>query len=257
LSAIANRLFLCYNFPETRAENQTLRTVFLLNIDAGGDPMKKILWLTFSVIVLFVSFAIFRLMDFFSVSQGERVDVSTDINGALLVMDIQKDFTRPSEGGPAKIKNATELIERLNVITRKAKTAGLKVVYIKTEYERNDHILNMIRKNVAITGTSGTDFDPRLNLVSNEVFSKKRMDALSNPALERFFRANNIGRVYIAGLDAGYCVKKTALAALNRGMKVVLVVDALATGTGAEVSACIDEAVKSGAETITSEGFPR
>jgi len=211
--------------------------------------------MTFSVAVLFVSFAAFKLMDFFSVSKGERIDASKDLNGALLVMDIQKDFTRPQDGGPAKIKDAAGLIERVNSISQKAKNAGLKVVYIKTEYARNDHILNMIRKNSAITGTPGTEFDADLKLVSGDIFSKSRMDALSNPELERFFRANNIGRVYIAGLDANYCVKKTALAALNRGMKVVLVTDALATGTGAEISECIGEAKSAGAETATTAFF--
>ena len=214
--------------------------------------MKKILWLLFSVTVLFLSFVAFKLADFFSVSKGEHIDVSKAAGGALLVMDIQKDFTRPSEGGPAKIKNAAALIERLNAMSERAKTAGLKVVYIKTEYDGDDRVLNMIRKNSALRDTPGVDFDPDLKLVSNDVFSKKRMDAFSNPDLERFFRDNMVGRVYIAGLDAGYCVKKTALAALNRGLKVFLVTDALATGTDAEISACIDEAVKAGAETTTS-----
>ncbi len=215
--------------------------------------MKKILWLSFSVAVLCVSFVAFKLMDFFSVSKGAPIDAAKDINGALLVMDIQKDFTRPPNGGPAKIKDAAGLIERVNILSQKAKTAGLKVVYIKTEYGRDEYILNMIRKNSAIAGTPGTDFDADLKLVSGDVFSKSRMDALSNPDLERFFRTNNIGRVYIAGLDANYCVKKTALAALNRGLKVILLTGALATGTNAEISACIDEAVRAGAEIATSE----
>jgi nicotinamidase/pyrazinamidase len=45
--------------------------------------------------------------------------------------------------------------------------------------------------------------------------------------LESFLILHQVGNLYLVGLDAAYCVHKTALGALNRGYKVTVVKDAI------------------------------
>ncbi len=59
-----------------------------------------------------------------------------------------------------------------------------------------------------------------------------RPDAFYTPALDACLRENPVDRVLITGLAGAYCVNATARGALNRGYKVTLFQDGIASESG-------------------------
>ncbi|MRR10465.1 cysteine hydrolase [bacterium] len=76
-----------------------------------------------------------------------------------------------------------------------------------------------------MAGTPGAALDARLRRVSDDVFTKQRSDAFSNPELERFLSARRVDRLYLCGIDGAHCVLATARGGRNRGYKVTLLED--------------------------------
>jgi len=64
-------------------------------------------------------------------------------------------------------------------------------------------------------------------VINGNDFTKRISDSFSNPQLDAFLIRNRVDELYLVGLDASYCVHKTALGALNRGYKVTVVDDAV------------------------------
>ena len=74
----------------------------------------------------------------------------------------------------------------------------------------------------------------------SRTFTKNRSDAFSSAELDAFLRASQVDRVLLAGLDGAYCVNATARGALNRGYKVTLFPEGIAT----ESSKSIDDLIQ-------------
>jgi len=71
--------------------------------------------------------------------------------------------------------------------------------------------------------TRGSELAPDLKIVSNNVFTKYKQDALSSEAFSDFIKDNEIGEFYITGADAVACVKSTSynLRKANYGVNVL------------------------------------
>lgn len=82
------------------------------------------------------------------------------------------------------------------------------------------------------------------------VFEKLEFSCLSNPAL----RARLLGRTLIlAGVEAHVCVLQTALAAVDSGQGVAVVVDAVASRRPASRDAALRRLEKAGVQLVTTE----
>ena len=92
---------------------------------------------------------------------------------ALLIIDIQKDFTGENAKMPVDSKQATQMIANLNRIIDKSKDLNLTVIYIGNEYSKFD-ILNIFRNFAAIKETDGIKMDNRLHVVTKNYFSKNK-----------------------------------------------------------------------------------
>lgn len=77
-------------------------------------------------------------------------------------------------------------------------------------------------------GTKGADFDRRLKIVSNCIFTKGNKNAFSCSEFVRFLQANSIGHLYLVGLATDYCIKVSAENALKNGYRVTVVRDGVA-----------------------------
>jgi len=62
--------------------------------------------------------------------------------------------------------------------------------------------------------------------------TKTRSDSFSNPTLDTQLAAKHVRQLYIAGIDAKLCVKKTIEGAINRGYVVNVVREGVATRRG-------------------------
>ena len=111
---------------------------------------------------------------------------------ALVVIDIQKDIT----------KNYKDIIDNINQAIDWAVDNDIHVVYIRHE---NLSVGTRTFK----PNTPGAEFVPDLKMVSKNIFTKYKGNALTSEAFAEFIRQNEISDFYITGADAAACVKST------------------------------------------------
>jgi nicotinamidase-related amidase len=125
---------------------------------------------------------------------------------ALVVIDIQNDIT----------KNYKEIIGNINGAIDWAADNDVHVVYIR--HENLSDGTRTFKPN-----TQGAELAPDLKIVSDNVFTKSKGNALTSEAFADFIRENEINDFYIAGADAVACVKSTCfnLRKANYGVDVL------------------------------------
>lgn len=111
---------------------------------------------------------------------------------ALVIIDIQNDIT----------KNYKDIIGNINHAIDWATHNSIHVVYIRHE---NLSVGTRTFK----PNTRGAELASDLKIVSENVFTKYKGNALSSEAFADFIRANEICDFYITGADAIACVKST------------------------------------------------
>ena len=113
-------------------------------------------------------------------------------NKALVVIDIQNDIT----------KSYREIIGNINAAVERAAANGIHVVYIK-------HNNLTAGTRTFKPGTRGEELVPEMKIVSGNIFTKTKGNALTSEAFSAFIAENAVSEFYIAGADAAVCVKST------------------------------------------------
>jgi nicotinamidase-related amidase len=111
---------------------------------------------------------------------------------ALVIIDIQNDIT----------KNYKAIIENINSAIDWAESNSIHVVYIR--HENLSDGTRTFKPN-----TKGAELVPDLKIVSKNVFTKYKANALTCEEFADFIRKNEISDFYITGADAVICVKST------------------------------------------------
>lgn len=111
---------------------------------------------------------------------------------ALIIMDIQNDIT----------KNYKNIIDNINTAIDWAVNKDIHVVYIR--HENLSAGTRTFKPN-----THGAEFAADLKLVSKNIFTKCKGNALTSEKFADFVSKNEICDFYIAGADAVACVKST------------------------------------------------
>lgn len=124
-------------------------------------------------------------------------------NEALIVIDLQNDIT----------KNYKEIIERVNEAIDWAVSNKMPVVYIK------NHYLSAGTRTFK-PGTHGAEFVPELKIVSENIFTKTKSNALTSDEFSAFIQKNSITEFYVAGADAAACIKSTCYNMAKSGYSV-------------------------------------
>jgi nicotinamidase/pyrazinamidase len=215
---------------------------------------KKIFLITLAVILIFAAALIFlTAKKMFTPTTGDRIGNYTDPGKALLVIDVQEDYTGLKGKQPVPYKNVDSQIAIINRLVDKASRSGMKIVYIRHLYENNLLTRLLIRR--GIEGLPGTELDARIKVVNGNDFTKKISDSFSNPQLGAFLINNRVNELYLVGLDAAYCVYNTAMGALNRGYTVTVVDDAIMTQKN--MSEVLKKYEKDGIQTLSSSKMSR
>ncbi len=170
---------------------------------------------------------------------------------ALLIVDIQNDFTSLNAKMPVEEKQAAEMIANLNELVNKPYDSALTVIYIGNEYCKFDP-LNVFRNFAALKGTSGAQIDQRLQVVSKNYFPKSRGNAFSNLQLDLFLRRSGIDELYIGGLYAEACIYATLKGAIKLHYTTTVLTDCIATKSEMKRAMMISKYDKLGAKTISS-----
>lgn len=125
---------------------------------------------------------------------------------ALIVIDIQNDIT----------KNYKEIIDNINMSIDWAVRNDIPVVYIR--HENLSAGTRTFKPN-----TQGAELASDLKIVSNNVFTKSKGNALTSEEFVKFINENEISDFYITGADAVACVKSTCynLCKANYGVSIL------------------------------------
>lgn len=186
---------------------------------------KKTLITLIIVFLVVVVFLLFEYKKMFTATTGPRISSYADPNEALIVIDVQDDYTGVSGRKEPIFKNVDNQIAKINKLIDKASASGMQVVYVRHLFSNNFITRNIIGR--SIEGLPGTELDTRIKVVSANDFTKKKSDAFSNPKLSEFLTAHHVNKLYLTGLDGVYCVYKTTLGGMNRGYDVTVVNDAV------------------------------
>ena len=107
---------------------------------------------------------------------------------ALVVIDIQNDIT----------KNYREIIDNINAAIDWAAAQDLPVVYIK-------HNNLSAGTRTFKPDTRGAELVPDMKIVSENIFTKTKGNALTSKEFTDFIAQNEIAEFYITGADATAC----------------------------------------------------
>lgn len=189
--------------------------------------VKKIGTVLVAVAVVIAALFFLTARKIYTPTTGERIAKYDNPAKALMVIDVQEDYTGVFGKQPPLFKNVDAQIKTINRLINNASKSGMKVVYIRQIFDNNFFTRKFIGR--AIDGLPGTEVDNRIKVINSNDFTKKISDAFSNPKLEAFLISSQVNEVYLVGLDAAYCVYYTAMGALNRGYRVTVVEDAVMT----------------------------
>jgi nicotinamidase-related amidase len=212
---------------------------------------KILLWLICTPIVLLsVVFAVLYLNT--RPTTGPQIGSYTAPRTALIVIDIQEDYTGPQ--AKKRYRDGDRIIAASNALLEQARQKGMPVVFIENVI--GNPLIGLLAGGVNAPGAPGTATDRRLLQVPGAgTFTKNRADAFSNPELDAFLRRNQVNKVLLTGLDAAYCVNATTKGALNRGYKVTLFPEGIATESGRSIDKLIKEWREAGAEVKAGVGM--
>ena len=173
---------------------------------------------------------------------------------ALILVDLQEDYTGPQ--APQRYQEPERLILAANQLIEAAHAGGWPVYLVRVAMP-NDWFHPLMTGGTAIAGTKGAELDARLVRDDTVEIVKTKSDAFTNPALDTQLADKQVGELFIAGLDAKFCVKKTVGGALNRGYKVNVVREAIATRHSTPLEEHIKEYESAGAEMTSLESAKR
>lgn len=176
-------------------------------------------------------------------------------NKVFFVMDIQKDATGRTARKPFPYKNSDELIKNINGVIESCREKDIKVIYIRNELKNN--LFYRLFAGRFIKGTEGCEFDSKLNVINDNIFSKTQKNAFTNPSLESFLKQNNIDEIFITGLDAKACVFGTSIGAKNNGYKVSVIRDAVVTFNMDDMPKLLEKYKEKGIQLTSIEEFQK
>lgn len=176
---------------------------------------------------------------------------------ALLVIDIQEDYTGTTAQPPFPYKESQKLIATVNTIIEAASKKNILIVYIRQEFDGiwGRMLSKAFAGGTAMRGNPGTEIDKRISLLSRHIFSKPKGDAFSNPKLDELLTKHQVKEINLVGLDAEFCVRHTAKGALNRGYTVNIVTDGIALRAEQKWDSLLKQYQQEGITLIVSKEF--
>ena len=132
--------------------------------------------------------------------------METTMKKTLVIIDIQNDTP----------KNYKEVIDNINKAIDWAFDNNIHIIYIR--HEDLSAKARLFKPN-----TPGSELATDLKIVSKNIFTKHKGNALTSEEFVKFINSNKICEFYIAGGDATICVKSTCfnLRKANYGVTVL------------------------------------
>ena len=157
-------------------------------------------------------------------TRGRPIRRSAAPRRALLVLDLQEGDAGAASRQPVVNLPSTGLFGAVNRLIAWAAVHGVEVGYVTQVFGASWLVRLHGGRRVGRVLV-----DRRVARVGGPVFEKHRTDAFSCAALEAWLEARDVDEVILTGVDAAWCVTMTARGALQRGYRVSVVKDAVAS----------------------------
>jgi nicotinamidase-related amidase len=158
---------------------------------------------------------------------------------ALVIIDIQNDIT----------KNYKEIIGNINKSIDWAVDNDIHVVYI-----RHENLSAGTR--TFKPDTRGAELASDLNVVSKNIFTKYKGNALSSEEFADFINRNEISEFYLTGADAVACVKSTVFNLLKANFKVTVLSDCITSYDKRKIDEMLHYYESKGSKIISLNALP-
>lgn len=218
--------------------------------------MKKfILWIAIVIILIIaITFVYVKLFEkkALVISKGKMIESYQAEKAALLVVDIQEGITGFLSTKECYTKGSDAFIQKIDAVIEKSKEDSMPVIYVRNEI--TDWFINLLN-NTYEKGNPGAGFDRRLTIVSDLIVTKEKNDAFSNPILDSILIKNKISKLFVVGLDVAHCVNSTIYAAMNRGYKITVISDAVASESDTLKARMLKEFALKKVELLTTGEF--
>ncbi len=155
-----------------------------------------------------------------AVSSGGPIGVRAGT--ALLMIDLQPAFwDAGTYSETAKAEAKAHVLDEVNA----AKSSGIPVIAVRHEWSipSTKAVAKLLGKGLAIEGTQGTEVLAPFNELADHTIVKRVQDGFETKELDNLLQQMDVGKLIIVGLDASFCVAKTALGARRRGYEVEIV----------------------------------
>lgn len=143
---------------------------------------------------------------------------------ALLIIDMQNVCIGENHADKFHYENE-KLIRRVN--EKIAEYPCENVIYIRNIMKHN--LLNRFAPFHAYEGSEEAQLVSELNVVNQQILTKYKGDAFTNPKLVELLRNHGIDELELVGVDGGGCIPLTALGAVKAGFHVTIISDAVGT----------------------------
>lgn len=144
----------------------------------------------------------------------------------IVIIDPQKDFT-DIEGAYAKnhpIRQIQEVKARINKLTKQFDSNKFIIIYSNYLKDQFGSGISM-----CIESSKGHEIDIDVD-ASFKLISKTQHSSFSSEEFKLFLKENKIRKLLLCGFLADYCIKQTAIDALEAGYEVALLKEFIATG---------------------------
>lgn len=180
---------------------------------------------------------------------------------ALIVVDMQRDFM---PGGVLPVADADKIVTTINKYITKFEGMELPV-FLTRDWHPKDHVsfkgFGGVWPPHCIAETEGASFHPELKVPLDNKFiiskgTLRDFDAYSGfqgTSLQSLLEERGVKRVFICGVATDFCVKNTAIGAINLGFQVFVLEDAIKGVFYDKTNQAIDLLLESGAAFVNHD----
>lgn len=176
------------------------------------------------------------------------------VNELLVIIDPQNDFTHLDGNYASRHKRITQIAAaKANIKSLLPSFDRSKTVIIRSDYKPDQFSQGL---SICIPDTFGHEVDRDLQADDLlNVVTKTEHSCFSSEEFKQLLQKDKIDTLMICGFLAEYCIKLTAMDALQSGYKVWLIEDCIATGDDVQhrKKQAFDELIKNGALIIQSK----
>jgi nicotinamidase-related amidase len=163
--------------------------------------------------------------------------VSEFSHPALLIVDMQNDFVLPD--APAAVAGARETMPAIAALAEHARKRSWPVIHVVREHRPDGSDVEYTRRElfqngggICVAGTPGARIVAELTPRSGDyVLTKQRFSAFLGTELDFLLRRLRVETLVVAGTQYPNCIRATAVDALGRDYRVIVVSDACSAQT--------------------------